>query len=437
MISTSFGGTSPVRVAINAQFVPHGEIGGVGPAVTGLIRALGELDDGPDEYVIVGPWPDPEWLTSYVGPNQRIVRGPAPPNHMMGRSLGRFLGPFLPAARSLRDRCMRTTPARGVPRSDGFYESLNCNVVHFPYQKFALCALPVIYNPHDLQHLHLPEFFAPAVIEWRERTYSTGCRIAHTIVVAAQCVRQDVAQRYSVDARKIQVIPWSAPTQGYPAPTFATLADIRKKYSLEKCFALYPAVTWPHKNHLRLLEALALLRGRTGHVVHLVCTGHQNGYWPQIQHGLRALGLQGQVRFLGVVPPGELRALYRLAQFVVIPTLFEGAGLPLLEAWQDDVAIACSSVAPLSETAGDAALFFDPHCVESIADALAQMATDSHLRDRLRRRGARQLKQFSWRRSAKAYRAVYRRAAGIVLTEEDRSLLDCNRTTSGTGAGVG
>lgn len=436
MIPKSSGGAGPVRVAINAQFVPRSEIGGVGPAVTGLIRALGELDDGPDEYVIVGPWPDPEWLTSYIGPNQRIVRGPAPHNHVLRRSLGRFLGPLLPAARSLRDRFMPTTAARSVPSSDGFYESLDCDVVHFPYQKFALCALPMIYNPHDLQHLHYPEFFTPAVIEWRESTYSTGCRMAHTVAVAAQCVRQDIAKHYGVDARKIQVIPWSAPTQAYPAPTFATLAGIRNKYRLEMCFALYPAVTWPHKNHLRLLEALAMLRGRAGQAVHLVCTGHQNSYWPQIQRRLRALRLQGQVRFLGVVPPGELRALYRLAQFVVIPTLFEGAGLPLFEAWQDDVAIACSSVAPLSETAGDAALFFDPHRVESIADALAQMTADSHLRDTLRQRGARKLKEFSWRRSAKAYRAVYRRAAGMVLTEEDRSLLDGNRTTSGTGVGV-
>ena len=427
MISSSSGGRRPMRVAINAQFLPNSGMGGVESAVSGLIHALGRLDDGPEEYAVVGPWPDPEWLASYVGPNQLIVRGPAPRHHTLRRSFGRVLGPLLPAVRRLRDRSMRTTTGRSIPRSDGFYEGLGCNVVHFPYQKFAVCALPMIYNPHDLQHLHYPEFFPPAVIAWRETTYSAGCRLAHTVVVAAQCVRQDIAQHYRVDARKIQVIPWSAPTQAHAAPTLATLTDVRRKYRLEKCFALYPAVTWPHKNHLRLLEAMALLRGRADQRIHLVCTGHQSDFWPQIQRRHRTLGLQDQVRFLGSVGPDELRALYRLAQFVVMPSLFEGAGLPLFEAWQDDVAVTCSSVAPLSEVAGGAALLFDPHRVEAIAEAVGRMASDGNLREALRQRGARQLKEFTWRRCAKAYRAVYRRAAGMALTDEDQHLLNCER----------
>jgi glycosyltransferase involved in cell wall biosynthesis len=324
----------------------------------------------------------------------------------------------------MRDRAARSITARSVPQSHGFYEQLDCDVVHFPYQTFTACALPTIYNPHDLQHLHYPQFFTPSAIARREATYSAGCRLAHTVAVAARCVKQDIIHHYGVHPRKIQVIPWSAPTEGYPEPTTATVAEIRGRYRLEKCFALYPAVTWPHKNHLRLLEALALCRGRLLQEVNLVCTGYQTHFWREIRDRILALGLRDQVKFLGVLPPTELRALYRLAQFVVIPTLFEGACLPLFEAWQDNAAVTCSSVAPVSEVAGGAVLFFDPHRVESIAAALVQMATDPKLRDALRQRGARQLKEFSWRRCAKTYRAVYRRAAGMPITDEDRWLLN-------------
>lgn len=423
----------PVRVAINAQFAPSTGMGGVESAVSGLIRALGELDDGLVECVVVGPWPDPAWLVPYIGPNQRIVRGPAPRNPVLRRSLGRVLGPLLPAVRRLRDRSVRPLTVRNIPRSDGFYESLNCDVVHFPYQKFAACALPMIYNPHDLQHVHYPQFFDSSTIASREVTYPAGCRLAHTIAVAARCVKQDIVHQYGVDPRKIQVIPWSAPTQAHPEPTTDTLKDIRWKYRLGKCFALYPAMTWPHKNHLRLLEALALCRVRVRQEVQLVCTGHQNDFWPQIRDRILALGLRDQVRFLGLLPPGDLRALYRLAQFVVIPTLFEGACLPLLEAWLDHAAVTCSLVAPLSEMAGDAALFFDPQRVESIAEALAKMATGPQLRDALRRHGAKRLKEFSWRRCAKTYHAVYRRAAGMPLTEEDRWFLNGGRAREPQG----
>jgi glycosyltransferase involved in cell wall biosynthesis len=112
-----------------------------------------------------------------------------------------------------------------------------------------------------------------------------------------------------------------------------------------------------------------------------------------------------------------------MAQFVVIPTLFEAASGPLYEAWYDGAPVACSNVTSLPEQASDAALLFDPRSTESIAAAVAEMATNGKLRETLRERGERRLKDFSWERTAKAYRAVYRRAAGQPLEEEDRWLL--------------
>ena len=417
-----------MRVAINAQILPGGTAGGVVYALIGLIHALGQLDDGPEEYIIIGPWQDPAWLKPYVGPNQRIVQGPNPPQ----LSLRRILGPLRPVARKLRNLFVQFLGVGGlwpeVPVSDGFYESLGCDVIHFPYQHFMLCAVPTIYNPHDLQHLHYPQFFTPSTIAWRETIYRAGCHFGHTVVVGSQWVKQDIVRRYRVDSDKIQVIPWAPPTQAYPEPTTDILDAVRKKYCLDAPFALYPSMTWEHKNHIHLLEALALLRDRDRLDVHLVCTGHQTSFWPRIEKRLLALGLQEQVKFLGMVSPEDLRALYRLAQFVVIPTLFEATSGPLFEAWQDGTPVTCSAATSLPEQAGDAALLFDPLSVQAIADAVGQMATNPTLREDLRQRGTRRLKDFSWERTAKAYRAVYRRAAGRPLTEEDLWLLSWDWT---------
>jgi glycosyltransferase involved in cell wall biosynthesis len=138
---------------------------------------------------------------------------------------------------------------------------------------------------------------------------------------------------------------------------------------------------------------------------------------------ISAVHLDAQVRFLGMVPAENLRALYRLAKFTILPTLFEGAGLPLVEAWAEGSPVMCSGVTSLGEIAADAALVFDPQSVDSIANAMATMLSDSQLRDRLARRGSERLKSFGWEDAAKAYRAVYRRAAGRALTSEDKSIL--------------
>jgi glycosyltransferase involved in cell wall biosynthesis len=424
-----------LRVAINAQLNPDGGSGGV---VT-VLRALAALAslDGPEEYVFVGPHDSPEWLHSILPPGQIVVQGPAPVEWSVDRlePFKRALGPLRPAARGMR-RIFNTTVqtvesgAFGrasfkslAPPPKNFYEGLGCDVVHFPFQSYEPCGLPAVYNPHDLQHLHYPEFFAQSEIEWREKLYPVACRTAHTVVVASEFVKRDVVERYRIDARKVQVIPWAPPA--LPVATAAEdFSMLGGKHGLsERPFALYPAMTWEHKNHIRLLEALARLRDRDGLEISFVFTGYKTDFWPRVEHRVNELGLGGQVNFLGLIPREELSALYRAAQFVFVPTLFEAASAPLFEAWQHGAPVACSSVTSLPEQAAGAALLFDPFDVGEIARALARMATEGDLRDELKRWGARRLKDFSLERTAKAYRAVYRRAAGLTLCEEDRALL--------------
>jgi glycosyltransferase involved in cell wall biosynthesis len=287
-----------------------------------------------------------------------------------------------------------------------------------------VCNLPSVYNPHDLQHLQYPQYCSQQDLTFREVILPAACRFAHTVVVGSHWVKDDVIRRYRIDPDKIQIIPWAPPTQFFSEPSADHLAAVSRIYRIERPFAIYTANTWPHKNHLRLLDALAHLRDTEGLIIRLVCTGALlESTWPQIEARLLELKLESQVRFLGHVPDADLRALYRLSQFLVLPTLYEADSNPIHEAWFEGVPVASSDVTALPDQVKDAGLLFDPRNVRAIADAMARLATDEALREELRQRGRRRMQDFSWERTAKAYRAVYRRAADFPLTEEDHWLL--------------
>ena len=450
-------GGGNLNVAIDPQIMP-GPTGGVAQAAMSLVSGLGQLTDGPETYIIiVNSQQQLEWLKPFAGPNQRFVMKHAVTHsddrvlqfENRRRALPQFikssLGPALHYLRFARrmfflkrqsivgfpmtsylKKAIRLSPrCFNITMSDGFYESLGCHVLHIPVQSFVLSALPTIYNPHDLQHEHYPQFFQSSELEWRDEVYPAGCHLSHTVVVGSQWIKDDVVRCYGVNPHKVQVIPEAAPTQLYGVPSKSFLTEIVNKYRIEQPFAFYPAVTWPHKQHIALLEAIAHLRDKHKMVVRLVCTGSRDeSHWPEINTCMERLNLSGQVKFLGFVPDEDLRALYRLSQFLIQPSLFEASSLPIFEAWLEGVPVACSNVSALPDQVKDAALLFDPHSVESIADAMRKLSADSSLRQELQTSGFRRLKDFDLGRTSKALRAVYRRAARFPLTEEDRWLLN-------------
>jgi glycosyltransferase involved in cell wall biosynthesis len=441
----------PLRVIINAQLPFDGSGGGIQQFLMSLLRALGSLE-GPEEYVIVSsPWYDSEWLIKNAGPNQRVIQAPQP-GGVTGGVAGRvrcyvnyllapyvegpnpdlvkycvnyLLAPHRDRAKALYLRLRRLASGRQilrVPQSRGFFESLGGDLVHFPYQEYFATMLPSVYNPHDLQHLQFPEFFSELDFANRELVYRTACSESVVVVADARCCKSDIIKNYGIDEEKIKVILLGSPTQYYADITEKTLAMVREKYKLPEVFAFYPAQTWPHKNHLQLIEAIKVLRD-SGSPLHVVCTGTLNSYWPTLRHRIEDLNLEEYVSFLGFIDSVELRALYQLAQFVVFPSLFEGAGLPVLEAFNEGVPITCSTSASIPEYAGDAALFFDPTSPESIAEALKDMMCDEQLRATLKKKGAERIKLFDWESIAKTYRALYRQVAGCQLSDEDMHLL--------------
>ena len=413
-----------MQIIFDAQLVPGGHHGGIEQLVQGLVRALGRLD-GDETYIVASHWRNPDWLKPYIGSNQKIVTSLSYSQSGATRLLPQSISvPMRRLWRKAREYvAIRAGGAPTVPASNGFYESLNANVLHFPFQGYVRSNLPCIYCPHDLQHLHFPQFFPSEQIAWRETIYRAGCAESQAITVGSQFAKDDIVKQYGIAPEKIYVTHWAPPTDVYSEVNEESLTHTRNKFNLPQIFAFYPAQTWRHKNHLRLLEALAILRDRDHITLNLVCAGTRSEFWRVIEKHIREMRLEYQASFLGFVKPHELRTLYHLAQFVIHPSLFEGGGLPILEAFREGVPVACSNTTSLPEYAGDAALYFDPVSPESIANAAKRMATDEALRASLCARGAARVRTFTWERTAKMYRTLYRHVAGGVLSNEDHELL--------------
>ena len=258
------------------------------------------------------------------------------------------------------------------------------------------------------QHLHLPEFFEPAAIRIRETTYRQLCEQASMVAVATDWVKRDIVRQYGLPDEKVEVIPLAPILGAYPAPGPGDLAATSRRLSLPDRFVLYPALTWEHKNHIALLEALAELNA-DGLRVPLVCSGSLTDHHARIAERATQLGVAGQVTWVGFIPTATLRCLYGLASAVVVPTLFEAASAPVWEAFQAGVPVACSTVTSLPEQVRDAAILFDPRDVSGMAAAVRRLWTDPDLADALVARGHERIAALSWDRTARTFRDHYRR----------------------------
>jgi glycosyltransferase involved in cell wall biosynthesis len=390
-----------MNVAIYAPFAAEQGIGGIEYYTRALLHALGELD-GPETYSVIVRHDGHGWLGHGPADNQRLCPLPESPT-------------------MTSPNCLWT----GLPISTGFFESLGCDVIHFPSQSYVITSMPSVFNPHDLQHRHLPRFFPPRTIAWRETVYRAGCELSSVVAVGSQWVKDDVVRQYNVHPDRVRVIPCAPPTEYTAGLDHADPEEIRTRYGLPEAFMYYPAMFWPHKNHLRLFEAMALLRDRDGLTTHLVCTGtlHDDMRGP-VTECIERLGLTGQVHLLGLVPRQDVPRLYGLARFVVMPSLFEAESGPVFEAWDMGTPVACSSVTSLPQQVRDAGLLFDPCSAPDIARCVASLWRDDALRQRLAATGTRRRALFSWNKSARAYRALYRSLAGTALTAEEQHLLD-------------
>ena len=416
-----------LRVAIDAR-LQSGVAGGVESVIIGLARGLSDLGGKDERYVFLCRGDSTSWLEPYIGGQSEILEIPVV-HSRIGDRLTRMRGRIkraAPFARTIwrRRPLLPREPIGGPPPSDGTVEAHGIDVVHLTTQSGFLTEIPTIYHPHDLQHIHFPTFFSARERAIRERHYRALCEQASLVVVTSEWSRLDVTTHYRLPASRVRVIPWAPPTAVYPVPSAEDLEQTRVRFRLPERFVLYPAQTWPHKNHVALLRAIARIRDSDGISIPVVFSGHRNEYAREIDKIVSELGLVDEVTWVGFVSPTELQALYRLCAAVVIPSRFEAASGPLWEAFLAEAPSAVAAVTSLPDQAGDAALLFDPDDEASIARAVVQLWTDGLLRERLIALGRDNVARFSWDLTARTFRAEYRRLAGRSLTADDHVLLN-------------
>lgn len=411
----------PLRVAIDAR-IPHGEAGGVEAVIIGLAKGISSLE-GSEEYLFLTQRNSDDWIRPHLRGNTQAIPVPGAVRRRLQRVRAGLRSRMPAAARAYRRLRSASGVTAGPPPSDGTIERLGADVVHFVHQGGFRTSVPSIYHPHDLQHRHLPQLFSVGERAFRDRWYRELCDQATTVAVASSWTRSDVIVEMGLPAEKVWVVPWASPLDAFDSPLDSDVESIARDLDLPDRFLFYPAQTWRHKNHEALLEAVHLLRERTDNGIFLVFSGRRNQEAGRIDASVHRFGLSDRVRWLGFVEPNVLAAIYRLATAVVIPSKFEAASAPLWEAFAAGVPAACSNVTSLPDQAGDAALLFDPESPEEIANAIVRLWTDHTLRNRLIVRGKSRVRAFTWERTAKLFRAHYRRVAGTTPTEEDVALL--------------
>lgn len=319
----------------------------------------------------------------------------------------------------------------GVPnpgarkRFDARLNEYSVDVVHFPAPQFFFTDRPFLYEPWDLQYLHYPEFFTQEERDWRDATYRRGCADAALVVTATEWVKKDIVARFGVPSEKIAVI-----RRGSELASI-TISEDRKRALLAEAgvaenFIFYPAVPFEHKNHVRLLQALAKLRDKRGRKIQLVLTSkNRTPFTERIEQEVARLGLSADVLFLGRISDEMMSALFRSARFMVFPSLFEGLGLPLLEAFRNNTPVVAAAETCIPEVVGDAGILFNARDVDAIETAIFEALEDPERLARLRPLGAKRLAEFSWEKAGPAFAACYKKVGGVKLTKEESDL--CSR----------
>lgn len=265
-----------------------------------------------------------------------------------------------------------------------------------------------VFTLHDLIFLKYPEHH-----KGYNRTFLTLMMprflgAADHIIAVSEHTRRDAIAAYGLPAEKISVIYEAADTRYRPAEEPAALCDFRRRYGLPERYILHVSTIEPRKNQVRLLEAYAALRAEFPEVG-LVVVGRRGWLYDDFFARLTALGLEERVIFPGFVPEDDLPCFYQAAECFVYPSLYEGFGLPPLEALACGTPVICSDAASLPEVVGSAGLLVPPTDTAALTAAIRRVLADPALRAELAARGPHQAARFSWQRAAEETRAVYRR----------------------------
>jgi glycosyltransferase involved in cell wall biosynthesis len=363
---------APMRVAIDAHFIGRKATGGE-TYTRGLLRALA-ANSAVEPIALFDSGAE-------LAPAEPLVYGYLRWHHAVGRLLdlsavGRRWGAHLLHTQFLRP-----------PRSD----------------------VPCVVTIHDLSFERFPGLFSAAMAARLRLTVPWSARHAAAVVTVSQHARSEVMELYGVPDHRVHVTPLAADEDFRPISA-ESCASALDELGLEAGYLLCVGTVQPRKNLERVVQAYALLAPSSR--PKLVIAGPEGWRSSRVFESVRRHRLEDQVRFVGYVSPKQLVALYNGAAAFAYPSLYEGFGLPVLEAMACGTPTLTSDLSSLPEVAGNAAVLVDPRDVDSIRTGLEQVLLDTDLRRWLREAGYRQAARFSWDRCGRKTAAVYRAVLG-------------------------
>jgi glycosyltransferase involved in cell wall biosynthesis len=266
--------------------------------------------------------------------------------------------------------------------------SFRCDIWIFPAQESLSYQMPapVIGTIHDLMHRYeanFPEVSANGRHGIREHRFRNIASLCSVVLVDSEVGRQHVVESYGVPASKVYPLPYVAPSYLYDKQE---RIDLVAHYHLPRKFLFYPAQFWPHKNHLRLLDAVHRVAERYPDIS-LVLSGGPHHAFDEVKRRVDHLDMHQRVQFLGYVPDADLGGLYKRARALVMPTFFGPTNIPPLEAMAMGCPVLVSEIYGVPEQCGDAALYFDPNSVTEMAQCIERVWCDDVLVEEMRRKG--------------------------------------------------
>ncbi|MDA1184114.1 MAG: glycosyltransferase family 1 protein [Acidobacteria bacterium] len=371
-----------MRVAIDARKLHDF---GIGTYTRNLLRHLARIDQD-NEYILLCHEPD-VGIGAHLGPNFRttLVRAE---NYSVREQ---FQVPWV----------------LHRERPDVFHAP------HYVLPPAVRCKS--IVTIHDCIHLMFPQYLPNrAAYLYAKASMWSAARRSHKILTVSEASKRDIIRLLNVPADKIVVVYNAIDERFGVAPSDDAVERIRERYQLDRPFVLYVGNIKPHKNLVRLVEAFDQLRARGFVDLTLLIIGDEISKLPALRRAVHSHKLHKHVRFLGYLPDETLAILYRLSAAFAFPSLYEGFGLPPLEAMACGAPVVTSNVSSLPEVTGDAAVLVDPYDPASIADGLATVLRDPALGTQMRTRGFARAREFSWERSVARTWEIYKEVAGHV-----------------------
>jgi glycosyltransferase involved in cell wall biosynthesis len=364
-----------VRVAIDARKLHDF---GIGTYIRNLLRHLARMDRD-TEYVLICREKDRQVAPS-LGENFRsVVDGSRPYSAREQLSL--------PLALSREHVDLFHAP-------------------HYVLPPLARCRSVVTI--HDCIHLRFPQYLPHRLaLGYARASIWLATRMSNRILTVSEASKRDILQFFDVPPEKITVIYNGIDDRFWTEPSDDEVVRVRERYQLDGDFVLYAGNVKPHKNLERLIDAFHMVRQRGLDHLKLVVIGDEISKYAELRRAVHRYNLHKYVRFLGYLPDETLAVLYRLAGVFVFPSLYEGFGLPPLEAMASGAPVVTSNVSSLPEVVGDAAVLVDPYDPASIADGIARVLTEPGLRSELRDAGFARAAEFSWERSVRQIRTIY------------------------------